>query len=592
MASSSPNYLLAGGEVSAIGKSTATELDALRKQLGLDVDPWYDYSHMLRQQVQLRKSQSTGSLGKSSAAIAKLKKSKKRRRRYMGVTELMNALLRRHELAREKRKKAAEATVHVNKPAPVTIHRKPKPLVKPQSSAVFLSLSREDRLRRELLSREVPEYTRYRPNHEVRWPSLKVTLWEGRAGDYHWMQIPDFNAREPSETRRGRVRVLEAARHRAIVKKIEKRAEAINSSKNLDKTKSKKVTLCGYDDWDDDEDDYLIATKEKKAVGGAPLSRAASDAYLLGGGLGSIRIPQFDKMLSRPNVASRALHESKFTPSDDADMTTSTRENRLAYLIDFEKLSRSSKISRSRSAVLLGEPVPFDADKLRPVPKSGVLFSDQLPRGGAVVRGGRSRLDAAVQSIGPDRSLSRLTTTYLSNLRRADIGQHLMDLQTSRSQRARQTDGSPDRPAEVIDAAGVEQPKEPAASGGLTFENQLSRFQAALGSRTAAHDPQMTRLQNASRVTSTEMMALDELDSPLTRPKLRIITLDLPTPAQSVVNSPQGKVSDGLDSPTAADERYLPSHLSRPLTDTSSLFKPWYSSYDHSHPWPSGYEIN
>ncbi|KAF4747890.1 hypothetical protein FOZ63_017093, partial [Perkinsus olseni] len=167
------------------------------------------------------------------------------------------------------------------------------PPVKPLSSAVFLSLSREDRLRRELLSRDVPEYTRYRPNHEVRWPSLK---------------IPDFNAREPSETRRGRVRVLEAARHRAIVKKIEKRAEAINSSKNLDKTKSKKVTLYGYDDddWDDDEDDYLIPTKEKKAVGGAPLSRAASDAYLLGGGLGSIRIPQFDKMLPRPNVASRA----------------------------------------------------------------------------------------------------------------------------------------------------------------------------------------------------------------------------------------------------------------------------------------------
>ncbi|KAF4694550.1 hypothetical protein FOZ60_007784 [Perkinsus olseni] len=543
---------------------------------------------MLRQQVQLRKSQSTGSLGKSSAAIAKLKKSKKRRRRYMGVTELMNVLLRRHELAREKRKKAAEATVHVNKPAPVTIQRKPKPPVKPLSSAVFLSLSREDRLRRELLSREVPEYTRYRPNHEVRWPSLK---------------IPDFNAREPSETRRGRVRVLEAARHRAIVKKIEKRAEAINSSKNLDKAKSKKVTLYGYDDddWDDDEDDYLVPRRRwvesfaKKAVGGAPLSRAASDAYLLGGGLGSIRIPQFDKMLPRPNVASRALHESKFTPSDDADMTTSTRENRLAYLIDFEKLSRSSKISRSRSAVLLGEPVPFDADKLRPVSKSGVLFSDQLPRGGAIVRAERSRLDAAVQSISPDRSLSRLTTTYLSNLRRADIGQHLMDLQMSRAQRARQTDGSTDRPAEAINPAGVdasEQPKEPAANGGLTFDNQLSRFQAALGSRTAAHDPQMTRLQNASRVTSTEMMALEELDSPLTRPKLRIITLDLPTPTQSVVNSPQGKVSDGLDSPTAADDRYFPSHLWRPLTDTSSHFKPWYSDYDHSRPWPSGYEIN
>ncbi|KAF4725662.1 hypothetical protein FOZ62_019177, partial [Perkinsus olseni] len=154
---------------------------------------------------------------------------------------------------------------------------------------------------------------------------------------------------------------------------------------------------------------------------------------------------------------------------------------------------------------------------------------------------------------------SRLTTTYLSNLRRADIGQHLMDLQMSRAQRARQTDGSTDRPAEAINPAGVdasEQPKEPAANGGLTFDNQLSRFQAALGSRTAAHDPQMTRLQNASRVTSTEMMALEELDSPLTRPKLRIITLDLPTPTQSVVNSPQGKVSDGLDSPTAADDRY------------------------------------
>lgn len=40
---------------------------------------------------------------------------------------------------------------------------------------------------------------------------------------------------------------------------------------------------------------------------------------------------------------------------------------------------------------------------LRPRPKTGVTFADQLPRGAAVGRGEKSRHDAAMQALGVDR---------------------------------------------------------------------------------------------------------------------------------------------------------------------------------------------
>ncbi|KAF4667168.1 hypothetical protein FOL47_003702 [Perkinsus chesapeaki] len=594
---SSDGYIIEGGEVSAAGKSTATELDALRKQLGVGIDPWYDYSTMIKERRQLRRAKSADNFGDTAAMVAKLKKKGHRKRRYLGVTEQMNYLLRKHRLARENKHQrdaqaatttAAAAAQLRKKQVPVMTRSKSVP-AKSKGSAAFLTLSREERMRKEILNKEVPDYTRYKPNYDARWRSV---------------DIPDFNERIPSETRRDKVEALIEERQRAVMKKITDRAEAMKiGTVTKNRGSGKHVTI--YDSDDDyeltpEQEEYFRKANKKKSVGGSPLSRAPSDAYLLGGGLGSIRIPLFDKMLPRPSMAARAFHESKFTPLPDADMKMSTRTNSMSYLIDFDKLSKPDLLTKRKSAVLLGEPLPCNLEKIgQSDPKSGILFSQQLSRGSGVVRGERNRLDTVVQSLSPDMSLSRLTTTYLSNLHRAGIGNHVMDLQLSRAQRAREVEGSPDRP---LDKTAHEDAQEsPKRLPGISFDLQLSRQQAVLGSRTAAHDPQAGRLKNASRVTSTELMSVEDLDSPLTRPKLRIITLDLPTPAHSQMSSPQGQVSDGLDSPLGdLNSLNISSPMGAPLShifsDTSSRegsnFKPWYLNYNHSGPWPSGFKIS
>ncbi|EER19082.1 hypothetical protein Pmar_PMAR021362, partial [Perkinsus marinus ATCC 50983] len=137
--------------------------------------------------------------------------------------------------------------------------------------------------------------------------------------------------------------------------------------------KTKRVRMYGYDDdedederddiYDDDDDDDIIQIEERRGRGGDPLSSIPRDAYILGGGSGSIRIPDFDKMLPRPDVVTRNVNE--FIPAENADLASSTRVNPLANLIEFRKMPGGQKSSKPRKSLLRGEPVPLDPDAHR-----------------------------------------------------------------------------------------------------------------------------------------------------------------------------------------------------------------------------------